>query len=271
MGFMMREVVVNTYLLVPLTVLSLVLSSCSREKVSAQWLFPDKKAQALAEAVVSGDTKAINASIEKGADVDYVGRDGITPLAWAMIKGSKVGYEFLLKNGANPNASAGDDDTLLFMALDVDDPFYLETALKYGGNPNQRKPWVDGDVSLLWNAVFKVKPVPDKIRILVKYGANVQEQDNGGVVSTCAMMNHYEDAYIFLEAGATFSTNREPSSLLERLENRAVHPNDPEYEWRDKVVEFLRERGIEVTPKEWTRKDQPTIINIQTNMNIPRK
>ncbi len=257
-----------------LSVLCVTLTACSVEKSSTRRLFPDEKARALAVAVVVGDTNAIEVAIEKGADVDYVGQDGIIPLAWAMVKGNRVSFEYLLKKGADPNANVGEGDTVLFMALDVDDPYFLETALKYGGNSNQRRKWgnwEDGEISLLWYITSAVVPQPDKIKVLIEYGADIDElRHGGGVVRSCAMQNHYENVFIFLEAGAPFLTNREPSSLLYCLEDRGVRPGSSQVMWRDKVVAFLRERGIEVAPKEWKREDQPTIINIQTNLNIPR-
>ena len=77
-------------------------------------------------------------------------------------------------------------------------------------------------------------------------------------------MNRYEIVYNLLEAGATYTTNETFLSLTEKLENRAVHPESPEFEWRNKVVNYLRDQGVDVTPKEWSPKDQPKIINVVT-------
>jgi hypothetical protein len=270
----MKKIIASIFLLTGL-------SGCSGQGyISAREIFQDEQVRKLAVAAAQGDTNVVESLLSNGVDVDSVGKDGITPLVWAMMKDNKVGFECLLKRGADPNVRLGVRDTLLFLAVKVDDPFFLETALKYGGDPNQRKFWmteaspkgsIDKDISLLWYTISTAVPKPDKVRVLIKYGADVKESDGRrGVVRGCAMINDYENVYIFLKAGAPFSTNREPSSLLYCLEDRAVHPDDPEYEWRNKVVQFLSDRGIEVTPKEWRREDQPTIINVQTNLNIPR-
>lgn len=260
---------VKRYLLILLPILSVMLSSCSAENVSEKKLFPDEYVRELAKAVVAGSTDAMDAAIAKGVDVNYVGKDDVTLLAWALVKGSKTGFEYLLKKGADPNARLGEYDTLLSMATNVDDPFFLEAALRYGGDPNQRLKSSVGEISLLWYTTSTPLAKPDMVRVLVKYGADADRAERD-VVSGCAMQNNYENVYILLQAGASFPTNRVRYKLIERLENRAVHPDDPEYVWRNKVVSFLRERGIEVTPKEWKREDQPTIINVQTNLNIPR-
>lgn len=253
-----------------LVAIGITLTACSDSKLSARKLFPDKLERNLAEAAAAGNTNLIDNLLSKGVDVNSTGEEGVTPLAWALLKQNKVGFEYLLKRGADPNVRLDEKNTLLFYAVKMEDSFFLETALKHGGDPNQRKKWLDGDISLLWYTTTTAVPKPDKVKILIQYGADVNEQRHGNIISSCAMKNDYENVYIFLEAGAPFSTNREPSSLLYCLEDRAVHPDDPEYAWRNKVVDFLRERGIEVNPKEWKRKDQPTIINVQTNLNITR-
>lgn len=243
------------------------ISSCSAEHLSSRRLFPDKRARALAEAAACGDTNAVDAAIARGADVNYTGRDDVTPLGWTLVKGNKIGFEYLLRKGADPKVRFGRRDTLLTMAIDKDEPFFLETALKFGGDPNQRVKTSIGEISLLYYTVTTLRANPDMLRVLVRHGARPAHTED--VVSSCAGRNNYEDAYILLQAGVSFPTNRTRYKLIERLENRGVHPDDPEYVWRNKVVDFLRERGVEVTPKEWKREDQPTIINVQTNLNIP--
>jgi hypothetical protein len=180
----------------------------------------------------------------------------------ALSKGNKTEFENLLKNGADPNVRFSKRNTLLTMAIDTDDPFFLETALKYGGNPSQRVETSIGEISLLYYTTTTLKANPEIIRVLVKY--NAQPDPSEDVVSSSSRGNNYENVYILLQAGTSFPTNRIRFKLIDRLENRAVHPDDPEYVWRDKVVDFLSDRGIEVIPKEWKKEDQPTIINVVT-------
>lgn len=248
-----------------------IIAGCSP---TPRTLFKDKNVRALAVAGANGDTNKIDKLIAKGVDIHAVGKDDCTPLGWTFVQGNKIGFEHLLKTGANPNERYG-SKSLLEMTLDAEDIFYLETALRYGGDPNQTNYWMtstsaDGSsedmyMSLLNSTVSHLPPIPEKIRILLKYGADVDDKPgNEDLVASSARMNRYQQAYIFLEAGAPYSTNRNIYSFLERLENRGVHPGSPEFEWRSKVVYFLSERGIEVTPKEWKKDDQPKIINVVT-------
>ena len=257
-----------TYII--LLAFSPLLASCAP---SASDMFTDKNVIALAAAAAKGDTNKISRLIAEGIDVNAVGKDECTPLGWAFTRGNKTGFEHLLKNGANPNERYG-NDSLLEMTLDAEDSFFLETALKYGGDPNQTNYWMtstgpngseDMYMSLIRSTISHFPPIPEKIRILIEYGADVQEKDDRSLAESSASMNRYEQCYIFLEAGANFSTNRtQKSSLVAKIEDRAVHPDSPEYEWLKKVVQWLKERDVEVTPKEWKRKDQPKIINVIT-------
>ena len=244
---------------------------CSeKNQISIKKGFDDDKLKKLVVAIADGKTNEIDELLSNGRDINVKVKNDVTPVMIAFYKQNKISFEYLLKKGADPNVRMDNGYTLLFQTLRAKDPFYLESTLKYGGNPNQRKPDIDDtDISLLWSAVFGEDP--DKIRILIKYGADIKEHDVGyctQFVGTCAAFNDYENVYTFLMAGASFSTNREPGSLIERLENRGVHPKDSEYIWRNKVVNFLRKRGIKVTPKKWKAEDQPSIINIQTNLNL---
>jgi hypothetical protein len=236
-----------------------IIAGCSP---SPRTLFKDRNVRALAIAGANGDTNKIDQLIAKGVDVNAVGKDACTPLGWTLVEGNKAGFEHLLKNGADPNTRFDNRSTLLTLAIDTDDPFFLETALKYGGDPSQHVEMSTGNVSLLHYVSVTLQANPDMMRALVKYGANpMPDEDN---VSGCAMRNDYENVYILLQAGMSFPTNRTRYKLLERIENRAVHPDDPEYVWLGKVVDFLSDKGIEVTPKEWKKEDQPKIINVVT-------
>jgi len=69
--------------------------------------FPDERVARLVTAVVDADFDEANQQIKVGADVNYIGTDGITPLIWVMIQARRDndldGLEFMLERGANPN------------------------------------------------------------------------------------------------------------------------------------------------------------------------
>ncbi|QDU57493.1 ankyrin repeat domain-containing protein [Aeoliella mucimassa] len=58
---------------------------------------------ALCKAIENSDLHAIDQAIANGADVNAIGKDGVTPLMWAFPDSSAEVFEKLLKLGADPN------------------------------------------------------------------------------------------------------------------------------------------------------------------------
>ena len=57
----------------------------------------------LHDAAEQGDTRAIEALLDEGADVNGHDEDGWTPLHWAAGKGQMEAVQMLLERGARPN------------------------------------------------------------------------------------------------------------------------------------------------------------------------
>lgn len=65
--------------------------------------FSDPAVVELCEAIERNDLAAMRVTIAAGADVNAVGRDGMTPLLWAFPEGKLDRFVLLLQNGADPN------------------------------------------------------------------------------------------------------------------------------------------------------------------------
>ena len=74
-------------------------------------------ASSLSKAVSAGDRATVIALLDKGADVNEVGRSNFTPLHWAAYYGQEEMAKLLLDRGANPNVTAGRYGTPLTMAV----------------------------------------------------------------------------------------------------------------------------------------------------------
>lgn len=74
-------------------------------------------ASSLSKAVSAGDRTTVIALLDKGADVNEVGRSNFTPLHWAAYYGQEEMAMLLLDRGANPNVIAGRYGTPLTMAV----------------------------------------------------------------------------------------------------------------------------------------------------------
>ena len=134
----------------------------------------------LAEAAAEGRTNRMQSLISEGANVNGVGRYGLTPLFWAMARQNIKGFTFLLDHGANPNvaveAEGNWQETALDFAARINDSRYLEELLKHGADPNG----VVG--STRTTPIFSAALLAgtNNIAILLRHGADINWQTTGG-------------------------------------------------------------------------------------------
>ena len=91
-----------------------------------------------ASAARHGNAYAVRTQVQEGADPDARGRDGVNLLQFAILSGSRAGFEALLDSGADPEAEGFNGTTALHTAALADDPSYLELMLGQGADPNAR-------------------------------------------------------------------------------------------------------------------------------------
>jgi hypothetical protein len=168
--------------------------------------FPREVDQDLAEAAARGDKEGVDAAIAAGADVNAVGRDGIRPLEWVGYK-SKVGFEYLLELGADPNAFNDSGKCAVHYTLLYQDADWLRMVLEHGGDPNLRDRWevagiVSGDTALFSAAS---RGNQDFMKLLIDHGAeiNVIDEDLGySPLISAANSGYMPNVKWLLEQGA---------------------------------------------------------------------
>jgi hypothetical protein len=138
--------------------------------MTAQEIFSNSKAAALANAACKGDVSEIAHLVHSGADVNYRGKGGISPLIWAMSCHNYSGMRALLKNGANPNQPMAYGQAPTWLAAGGSDPKILPILLDHGGNPNYYCADCQG-TSALENAINYQRTA--NMKLLVQRGANV--------------------------------------------------------------------------------------------------
>jgi ankyrin repeat protein len=222
--------------------------------LKAEAIFSDASVAALARAAARGDVSEVNRLIESGVPVDGLGKENWTPLYWAMLANSPSGMEALLKHKANPNHRIQDPQSLgggfpiVLMLARVDRAPLLELLLKYGANPNTRYPVrvdrkplfpYEGD-SLLIDAAIENQL--DNVKVLVKYGADVNLRPQVGDVATekAAGLGRFEIAEYLLEHGATMHLDTVAHALQNRAWDPRAHPQ------RIKLLEMLHARGAKI-------------------------
>lgn len=230
-----------------------LLASClSTGGPRAEKYFVDAQSRALAEAARVGDAKRIAALISAGVDVNAKGRGNLTAVTWALLHQSKVGFSYLLTQGADPNIQLTEsfDDILLegrsamAYASMHKDSWYLKEALKVRGNPN------------LVNSTRSFTPImdsissrrPDNVRLLLAAGANPNWQNRDGQtpMMIAATSNQYDVVYTLLEAGAdprlqtTWGT-----TIVSVIKLIRTDPKSEQWKWRARVIERLVSAGLD--------------------------
>lgn len=122
--------------------------------------FDDPAQRLLDEALERGNLDRARTALKQGADINAVGRDGMTPLFWALAKQNITGFRFLLEQGSDPNVVVELPPNLqeeqagaMEMTAQLEDPAYLRALLEHGGDPNitVNQQW---DIPLIYRAIM---------------------------------------------------------------------------------------------------------------------
>lgn len=237
----------------------------------AEWAFDDPSVIALAKASVVGDTQTIDDMLKAGADINYLGLENITPLYWHMGMGgdnstaSKQGFRYLLQQGADPLiVEAKSGFTTLHLAARYKDSDYLRIIL-------EEKPDINIDFRMSdssWDTPLLQSILSNRFenfKLLLNAGADIEAKTTNFERTPLFYAKGngtWEFAYELLKRGADYSANNTASGRLEivsTIEGLVYNPDVAiRYrgtDWREKVIEFLRNKGVEVYP--WYPEDDP--------------
>lgn len=136
--------------------------------MTAQQAFANPHTVMLLDALREHDYHGADQALAAGADVNAVGREGISPLLWLMGETLETRpMEYLLRAGANPNYQ--DQDTkasaMYFAVGGSRTAHVLELLLEHHGNSNLIGP---RNQPLLVTALEQGRD--DSIRLLLRYG-----------------------------------------------------------------------------------------------------
>lgn len=140
---------------------------------SPQEAFSDPKVSLLVAKIIEHDIDAARKIRDAGADINALGKLGVTPLIWTVINNDVEGTRILLELGADPSVSANTPNGIsslpppIWLATATGNGEILLTILKHGGNPNFQY----NEIPLLSTAAELGKLT--SVKILVQHGATV--------------------------------------------------------------------------------------------------
>lgn len=239
--------------------------SISLKGMKAENYFENSVQVELAQAIARNDIRGIDVALANGADANGIGREEMTPLAWALSKQKKESFKRLLEKGANPNfqtkkvAWNNDGQSVIQFAALSEDPSYLRLALQYGGNPNA--PDLLPGKTIIFTAIRNRRS--ENVEILAKGGADIDWQDKAGFTPIMAAKNdtQYDIVFLLMKLGADLSKRHHlmtsdgdkknaGQTLAESIQQhgdrsiRVLSKEKEQREWYDKVVAELRRRGL---------------------------
>lgn len=206
-------------------------------------VFADPAHRALADAACAGDTEALAVKLTSGADVNAVGRYGVTPLIWALA------CRGLVFNDIRANAVVARGVGTQAEAPDPPDLSALETLFKAGADPNAMIDgnfgpvypgadayWIDGYTPVLIAAEFHG---PAILALLLEYGGDPDAMDRDGEKTALILAyergdwldlgpqrapydgRQWQNLFMLLEAGALLE--RAPENQSNVVERASAH------------------------------------------------
>jgi ankyrin repeat protein len=219
--------------------------------------FTDPKVLALCKAIETKDLKEIDRIVKSGVDVNSKGRGNMTPLLWAFPMGEEV-FKKVLEMGGDPNIKLtakvwticlSEGDSVMSASASpelIEGPIhdqyfydapmtnYLKIVLEHRGNPNIED--MKGETPLFYIKISLPGHLPERIRLLLDAGADINHQNVQGITAVMHAPGHrYDSILALLKNGADYriknNFGRDPVILCESqkmiLEKRfQENPND---------------------------------------------
>ncbi len=232
-------------------------------KYSAKNYFTNKKVVALCNAAKKGDTKKIDKLLAEGVDINTVGKTGLNPLYWLLVMNKesnkkRTSFKYLLEKGANPlQVHERSGLNVIHTTARYKNPDYLKMILKYG---HIKRKDLDTEIPNDYYSVALMQAMAtnrfENFKLLLDAGAdmNWRKVDEVGMVKSvlqsCSLGGNWKFVYELLKRGVDYSEDLEFVKNMVGLDvySAATSIDFRGVDYRQKVVQFFREKGIEMKP-----------------------
>lgn len=235
-----RAAILCMVVAVPLT-----FSGISFAEVAMYFQKSDAEAS-LESAIQRDDAAGVAMAISKGANVNTIGKQGVTPLAFAVGKMKTHAVAELLRNKARADLRDVEGDNAVTLAASAykKSPVLLEMLLNAGADPNTPLP--NGNPLIVR---FLNDHNLDAVRYLHSKGANVDAKDRAGepLVIHYGTTQDWDSLYTLLSLGAKFSYPNEATSWRNIFSTPSTtSPDSPLWGYKVKVWRFLKQQNQDV-------------------------
>jgi hypothetical protein len=237
----MNQVLGKTMYAVGLS-LALLVSACATYRVaghSVSEAFPDPKVQELVKALMDHDFDRAKALTQQGADIDYLGKDGMTPFFWILTSKDMMSIEFALKLTPDLKHQYPHDlGTPITIVAAGGSPELLRLLLRYNGDPNSSNEI--GETALMLAAM---NGRMDNIKVLLNNGADINGHMSAFLSAPveAIAVGKYDVAIYFVEHGYNYRLDM----LGEAAEMRRVGRKFKACDDRLKLFDMLKAKGVE--------------------------
>ena len=181
--------------------------------------------------------------VSKGIDINFVDKDGWTPLHDYSSRTRLDIAKFLISRGAHINARDNIGFTPLMIALNSSPISFIQFLIKNGADVNIR---TDDKSTALHLAVMRGDV--DIVKVLIDAGADVNAQNSGKMtpLHQAAIDGRYEIVKLLVESGADVNMrNIRGKTPLWAVENMRPYPTrvKPDEMNRKAVLEYLKQAG----------------------------
>lgn len=206
----------------------------------------------LMRALDDGDLAAADHAVRAGANLNYQGREGMTPAIWYLrlnhnVSGPVLGY--ILQQGGDPNQQSDAGYSMVYFAAQRANVELLEVVLDAGGDPNLPNPADHFDGFPIFNVISSSNAdnLP-ALLTLIDHGADLRARSGtrNTPLMTAIVLAQYDLALAILVADPLTKcdvvVNEIHTVTVDGLiETRFLSAESEQVTFRERVVELISE------------------------------